>query len=152
MALAGWAVLAYLTIQFGGAFLWVLIGPFYLVVLDAKLVMKCMPTKREQASLRLMWLGPAVFLATLPLHIHRFNAARDAANQFVEAAERYRGLHGVYPPTEEAMNLDPTIKRTRFLYYDGKDGKPSLFYASPLIVFDTYQFDFDRKLWVYRAY
>lgn len=148
-SVAGWACIGVATFPFGGAMLWALIAPLYLLVLAAKLVTKLIPSKRDQVSLRGMWLGPALFLVLLPLYVHRLNAAREAGDQLVKAVEHYHQLHGAYPDHEEDLDIDASLKMDHFLFYVGVEGKPHVGYASPLIMFDTYSYDFDRKEWLY---
>jgi hypothetical protein len=147
---AGWICLGIAAYPDGAAFLWMLIAPVYLIALAAKAVMWLIPATRGKTSLRLMWLGPAVFLALLPIYVYRFNAARNAGDQVVMSVDQYRHLHGIYPASERALGLDPRLKQIRHLYYDDRNGQPVVAYASPLIPFDTYYFDFDRRAWIYR--
>jgi hypothetical protein len=147
--LAAWICFGFFTCEFGAAFCWMMIAPFYLLVLLIRLVMLLFPQTRAKTSFRLMWIGPAVFLMLLPVYVHRFNAAREAGDRIVEKVEAYRHLHGVYPISEKDIGLEPDARQRRAPFYDGSDGKPVLFYASPLIVFDIYSYDFDKKMWVY---
>lgn len=146
----GWICVGVATYPYGAAFFWVLIGFLYLVVLAAKVVMRLIPATRTKSSMRLMWVGPVVFLTLLPIYVHRFNAARSAGDQVVVSVDQFRQLHGSYPASEQALRLDSRLKETRHLYYSNSDGQPLVAYASPLIPFDTYCFDFDRRKWVYR--
>lgn len=146
---AGWACVGIATYPYGSAFLWVPIGLVYLVVLAAKIVTWLIPATRGKSSLRLMWIGPVVFLALLPVYFHRLHAARDAGDQVVTMVDQYRQLHGSFPASEQALELRSHLKQVRFLYYSNVDGQPIVAYGSPLIPFDMYRFDFDRRAWTY---
>jgi hypothetical protein len=150
-SMAAWLCLGFITYPFGSAFIWALIAPFYLMVLVARLVMLLIPKTRDKVSLKFMWIGPAVFLALLPLYVHRFHTAREAGNQVAKAVEAYKQLHGAYPANGQLLGLDSRPRRTPpFIFYNGSDGRPFLSYASPLMVFDTYSFDFDNNVWIYK--
>jgi len=109
------------------------------------------PDLRKCQSIRIaIWLA-AVGLV-IGIHFAYHITTRHKADEMVSAIENYRAQYGRYPATLDEIGIDRQQLRARLgmAYYSGK--APALLaYGVTYVPFDTYDYDFEKKAWRYRA-
>jgi hypothetical protein len=87
------------------------------------------------------------------VNYYRYTSTRNVANDVVEKIDHYHAMNTAYPSSLETIGYDKrSLKASLGLYaYSNKEGKPSFHYSVPYIIFDTYEYDFSSRQWVYRA-
>jgi hypothetical protein len=102
--------------------------------------------RRLQAIKILIWLLAVTLVAGV--HGQRFRAARQDADRVAAALLAYQARQGRFPADLAELGLDAADLRRRWhLAYSLQGGQPLLFYASTLVPFETFRFDFSLRSW-----
>lgn len=90
-------------------------------------------------------------LIVLGVHFHLHNASRAQANQVAQSIEHFQAARGHYPASLSEVGLDSAVfRRDLMLSYSSLQGDdPVLFYAATFVPFDTWQYDFLAREWIY---
>lgn len=149
-ALLGCLLTTVLTIMPGGGFmLWLVAIPVAIWALANLAIVRARRESIRRCGIILcLWL--ITFLVILGVHAYWAMDARRAGDAYVHAVERYRSVHGSYPADIQAAGLMPERKRY-MLGYSLYRGKPVLLYAGTFTIFTSYDYDFDHRVWVFRA-
>ena len=110
------------------------------------------PEQRAQrASQAAIWLCSVSLI--VGVHLHMAIQTRDHAQRLVEKVSAYQQRHGRYPANAQALGYsDAQIRELLGLGdYFLTEGKPSLFYASTYMPFETEMYDFSLQQWRHRG-
>lgn len=81
---------------------------------------------------------------------HHLHKARERGDQVVQIVQQHRLHHGSWPKTMAEAGISEAMRRTGRMGYGLNDqGTPSLFYRHPILVFDTFFYDFEHHRWDY---
>jgi hypothetical protein len=87
------------------------------------------------------------FALVAGIHVWRDQDRRARADAIVAKIEAYQAQHGTCPPTLKAIG--ERREGLGFSYYACEKNEPSLFYAVPYIIYETYHYDFRQKTWTH---
>lgn len=98
-----------------------------------------------------IWVSAITF--AVGVNYYRYTATRSEANDVVAKIEQFHAMHNAYPSSLEDIGYGRSaLRKSLGLHaYSNEKGKPSFFYGVPYIIYDTYQYDFNSRQWVYRA-
>ncbi len=87
------------------------------------------------------------------IHYARHIIIRQHANELAMEIRLYMDKHGHCPERLEDVGWNKALMREKLGYssYFCKNGKPSLFYMAPYIIFDSYYYDFTKRNWQFRV-
>jgi energy-coupling factor transporter transmembrane protein EcfT len=109
------------------------------------------PLRRTAQTVRVaMWVVGAMVI--VGIHSARWHTTRSYANTVVTAIRAYTQTHGGCPPTLAAIGISPAdfkdvLGLSSYQCHGGIS--PSLAYAVPYIIYETYRYDFPTSKWVH---
>ena len=111
------------------------------------------PDRRRTQLIRItIWFG-AVFLV-LAINYARHMLIRHNADDLVATINALTVKNGRCPANIGELGISRETLKDKlgfWSHYICEDGKPSLFYGVPFIIYDTYRYDFDKHVWIYRS-
>lgn len=147
------AVIIFLGVQrFMGVIIVIAAIPLSIWLLYSIYIIVSKPQLRKSQLTRIA-LWAASLLIIFGAHYYLYEVTRNNANDIVAMLEKYKSEHGSYPEKIDAIGLtQKQIKeKIGMAYYSFTDGQPHLFYGVTYVAFDTYDYNFQTKAWVYRA-
>ena len=108
----------------------------------------------QQRSIQAAKVGIWLLSIGIVIGVHYFVATqtRADAQKVVEAVLSYHASHGTYPEDIEAVGYTKGDLRSMIGMggYFIEEGRPSFFYASTFVPFETDHYDFSKQMWVHR--
>lgn len=106
------------------------------------------PAKRAVQSQKVVIWITAVSVV-VGIHAYRHTATRHQAQSIANAIQAYSLHNGACPSSLEAISMTKAQLKAQLgiSHYACEFGKPSLFYASTLIPFETDHYDFEKNVW-----
>ncbi len=94
-----------------------------------------------------IWVS-AVFVV-IGIHYYLYVSTQASANKVASAIQQYAKEHGSYPPNIDAIGMSKGQLRSELglSAYILESGKPTLFYATTYLPFQTEHYDFETNHW-----
>lgn len=145
---ACFALLILSTQRFSGAYAVILLLPLSIWFLYSIFVILNKPERRKSQLIRVViWFFTASTLLTVAWY--RSEATRKGANEIVIALKEHKIKSGVYPAKLEEIGKDsPLLRKELRLSYSLDEGKPTLIYYSTWVMLDSYDYDFEKSMWI----
>ncbi len=110
---------------------------------------------RDRGRLIKICVWITALVVSIGAHLLLHHVTRNNANEVVAAVEKFAKEQGRYPKTIDEVGItkpqlaDKLGNMARYRVNDA--GQPILIYMVTFIVFDSYQYDFQKAAWRYRS-
>jgi len=141
----------FLSVQRHGGLFIVLVAPPILLYKLVQLLRHWKSVPQRRAHLVALAIVATASLIVLSVHSHLHNASRAQADQVAQSIEHFQAARGHYPASLSEVGLDSAaFRRDLMLSYSSSHGDdPVLFYAATFVPFDTWQYNFLAREWIY---
>ena len=145
------AIISALSVQAGGLLFAVVTTLPTLLYQAAQWLRSRFDPQQRQRRLAACVMTAVVGLSIWSIHQVRADRHRAAAEAIAQQIDTYRQTQARYPTTLADIGVDAKAMRDEMrLYYSvSDDGEPWLSYASTLLPFDRWQYDFATRQWRY---
>ena len=137
-------------IRHGGVML-VFIAPIFLL----SMLVACFKAWKRPERRRPLAISAGLWMLTIALivglHWHYYTASRKAADAVVASVAQYMQTHGKPPADAQTLGFTNGKNEWRIFYTLRADQIPSVIYFSTFMPFDTWEYEFDNKRWIYRS-